>query len=107
MHSNVLGNVSANKQKSKSARYKRTSGSFSLDRPMLYVTKLTFVVVGTALHLSSMVWARPDSYSVNPPGCDLLVVLVFFVGFWCVVFVLSFCNSRCQCLLSLVSFTCD
>ena len=67
---NVLEKVSTNKQKSKSARYARTSGSYRRDKPsLLYVTNLTCVVVGTGLQLPSPIWARPIFYSVAPADC--------------------------------------
>ena len=67
---NVLEKVSTNKQKSKSARYARTSGSYRRDKPsMLYVTNLTCVVVGTGLQLPSPIWAQPIFYSVAPADC--------------------------------------
>ena len=51
-----MATVSTNTQKSKSARYERTSGSHSRDNPsILYVTKLTF----------SLIRARPESYILS------------------------------------------
>ena len=42
---------------------------------MLYVTKLTRVVVSTGLQLPSPIWARPISYSVAPADCVVFVVV--------------------------------
>ena len=80
----VLEKVSTKKQKSKSARYARTSGSYRRDKPsMLYVTNLTRVVVGTGLQLPSPIWAWPTSYSVAPADCVAFVVVPAGFGALC------------------------
>ena len=87
------------KQKSKSARYARTSGSYRRDKPsMLYVTKLARVVVGTGLQLPSPIWARPIFYSVAPADC------VVFCWLWCALFICIFRHGLCQCQLPLFPF---
>ena len=84
-------------KKSKSARYAsvcsditRTyiSGSYRRDKPsVLYVTKLTCVVVGTGLQLPSPMWARPMSlfcchscflFVVVPAGFGALCLFAYF-----------------------------
>ena len=77
--------VSTNKQKSKTTRYARTSGSHSRDKPSVQgVTKLTCLVVGTDLQLPSQIWARLIFYSVVPADCAVFVVVL--AGFDCLLF---------------------
>ena len=93
--------VSTNKQKSKPARYARTSGSYRRDKPsMLYVTKLTCVVVGTGLQLPSSIWARPISYSVAPADCVVFVVVPAGFGALCLFAYFAVVSVSVNCFLS-------
>ena len=102
---NVLEKVSTKKQKSKSARYARTSGSYRRDKPsMLYVTNLT-CVVATGLQLPSPIWARPTSYSVAPADCVAFVVVPAGFGALCLfafffLFFFAMVSVSVNCLFS-------
>ena len=79
---------------------------------MLYVTKLTRVVVSTGLQLPSLIWARPISYSVAPGDCVVFVVvpagfdalcllaLLFFSLFFFLSFLFAMVSVSVNCLFS-------
>ena len=67
---------------------------------MLEVTNLTFVFVGTGLHLPSLIWARPNSFSAGtaPPDCDVFVVLLAGLDALCLLDFLAIVFVSVSCL---------